>query len=267
MTLVFQVVKEQLLNWHLIFRLAIYDVKANNQMNYFGVLWQFINPLSQVGIYWFVFGLGIRQGQPVGDVPYFIWFLVGLIPWFFIGPTITKASNSIYSKITLVTKMKFPVSVLPMITIIGNSFNFFIMLFLIGILLLIYNIFPGVYLLQLPYYIICVFFFLFSVTLLSSTISIMVRDFQLALQSMIRVMFFILPILWDTSTLPNHIETLLKINPIFYLIEGFRNTLLGQDWFFHDLAYTIYFWAVNLLILFIGASIHVKFKHKFVDYL
>ena len=267
MTPVSQVIKEQVSNMHLIFRLAAYETKSKNQMNYLGILWQFLNPLLQVAIYWFVFGLGIRQGTPVGDTPFFVWFLIGLIPWFFISPSIVQGSNSVYAKVNLVSKMKFPVSVLPTITIVSNAFNYLIMMLFLGILLFVYQINPGIYMIQLLYFLVCLFMFLFAFTLLSSTISIIVRDFQIAIQSVVRMMFFLLPILWDTNQLDPFYQTILKINPIYYIIEGFRDTLLGRQWFFEDITYTIYFWSITILILIIGAIVHVKFRDRFVDYL
>ena len=69
---------------------------------------------------------------------------------------------------------------------------------------------------------------LFCITLLTSTISIIIRDFQQILQFIMRMMFFILPLVWDTSKLSNFIETILKLNPFYYIIEGFRDTFLGR---------------------------------------
>jgi teichoic acid transport system permease protein len=267
MNFVLKVLREQFLNFNLIFRLSTYEIISKNQMNYLGLLWQIINPLIQVGVYWFVFGLGIRKGLPVGDTPFFVWFLIGIVPWFFISPSITQGSNSVYTKVNLVSKMKFPVSVLPTISIVSNLFNLIVMSIVLTIVLLIYKISPGLYIIQLPYYIICMFVLLFAITLLTSTISMIIRDFQLLIQSMVRLGFFLLPIFWDPSQLSHYLQTILKINPLYYIIEGFRNTLLGRDWFFNDLSYTVYFWIFTLFILLVGSGLHLKFRNKFVDYL
>ena len=141
------------------------------------------------------------------------------------------------------------------------------MLVILAVILLIYKINSGIFLLQLPYYLICTLVFLYSFTLLSSTISTIVRDYQLILQSIIRMMLYLLPILWDMSNLPNIIVTILKLNPIFYLIEGFRNTFLGLEWFYDDILYTLYFWLVTFIILMFGSILHLKFRSRFVDYL
>jgi teichoic acid transport system permease protein len=267
MRFVLQVLNEQLKNVHLIFRLAIYDIKGKYQLHYLGWLWQFLNPAVQVALYWFVFGFGIRKGSPVGDTPFLIWLLVGLIPWFFIGPSMTQGSNSIYSRLNLVSKMKFPVSILPSVNLVTNGFNFLVMMIVLIILLFVNNINSGIYLLQLPYYLLCLFTFLFAVSLLFSTISIIIRDFQMIIQSAMRMMFYLLPIVWKMDNLPTIYINILKLNPVFYLIQGFRNTFLGEGWFFIDIKYTSYFWSLTLLLLFLGSYMHIKFRNKFVDYI
>ena len=267
MNLVWQVLNEQLFHLTLIFRLSFYEVKGRYKMHYLGVFWQILNPVVQITIYWFVFGLGIRGGAPVGETPFFLWLLAGIVPWLFISPTVTQASNSVHTKISLVSKMKFPVSILPSIRIVGNSFSFILMLMVTILVLFLNGTFSGIYLLQLPYYLLCLYFLLFGLSLLLSTLTTIIRDIANVVQSLMRVMMYMLPILWNVDKLPEVFVTILKLNPFFYLIDGFRNALIGGSWFYQDITYTLYFWFVSALILLIGSSVHVKFRHKFVDYI
>lgn len=69
MNAVVKILKEQVTSFPLIMRLAAYETKSKYQMNYLGVLWQFLNPLIQMLAYWFVFGLGIRKGGRWLQVP------------------------------------------------------------------------------------------------------------------------------------------------------------------------------------------------------
>ncbi len=267
MNLIWQVVKEQLLHLNLIFRLSFFEEKSKYTMHYLGALWQLLNPLTQIGIYWFVFGFGIRGGSSVGETPFFLWLIAGIVPWLYINPALSQASNSIYSNISLVSKMKFPVSVLPSIKIIGNSFAFFTMIVIALGIISIKGFFPGLYLLQLPYYLLCLYLLLFGLTLLLSTLTTIIRDIQQMVQSGMRIMMYILPIVWNVHSLPAPILKTMQLNPFFYIIEGFRYSLLGGKWFFQDPAYSFYFWFVTLLILFMGSIVHMKFRHKFVDYI
>lgn len=267
MNLILHVLKEQLVNLNLIFRLGLYEVKSKYKMHYLGIFWQILNPVIQIGVYWFVFGMGIRGGSPVGDTPFFLWLIVGIVPWLFISPTVTQGANSIHSKVSLVSKMKFPVSVLPSIKIVGNSFSFIPMLIISFLILLLNGFFSGLYLLQLPYYLFCLYFLLFSINLLLSTITTVIRDIQNMVQSLMRMMMYMLPILWNVDRLPVIYVNILELNPFYYIITGFRNAFLGEAWFFQDLSYTFYFWMVSIFILFLGSSVYYKFRHKFVDYI
>ena len=267
MNYIFQIMKEQTSNLQLIFRLSRYEVKSKYLMHYLGVLWEFLNPTIQLLVYWLVIGIGIRGGGDIAGTPYIVWLLTGIIPWFFISRSITQGSNSVFKKVSLVSKMKFPVSVLPTITILSGLFIFVVMLVVLFIILLLNNVTFDMHLIQLPYYIISMCVFLFAITLLFSTISVIVRDFQALLQQGIRVLFYLSPILWDPSTFPYIVQNLLKLNTIYYLVDGFRSSVLGFSWFYQDITYTIYFWSFTLLILLIGSAIHLKLRNRFVDYI
>ncbi len=244
-------------------------------MNYLGVLWQFLNPLIQMLAYWFVFGIGIRKSSEmitgVGEVPFIIWMLAGLIPWFFISPTILDGSNSVYKRINMVAKMNFPISSLPSVAIAANLFSYFVMMAIYVIVLLAFGIYPNLQWLEYIYYLFCMIVFMFAFSLFNSTISVLVRDYQFLLQSVTRLLFFLLPIFWDISTQlgDKHpaLLNVIKLNPLFYIIDGFRNSFFDGSWFFEDITYTLYFWAFTLLLLTVGSVLHMKFRDRFVDFL
>lgn len=270
-----KILKEQVTSFPLTLRLAVYETKSKYQMNYLGVLWQFLNPLIQMLAYWFVFGIGIRKSSEmvtgVGEVPFIIWMLAGLIPWFFISPTILDGSNSVYKRINMVAKMNFPISSLPSVAIAANLFSYFVMMAIYVIVLLAFGIYPNLQWLEYIYYLFCMIVFMFAFSLFNSTISVLVRDYQFLLQSVTRLLFFLLPIFWDISTQLGDkrpaLLNVIKLNPLFYIIDGFRNSFLGGSWFFEDATYMLYFWAFTLLLLTVGAVLHMKFRDRFVDFL
>ncbi|KXZ17166.1 ABC transporter permease [Bacillus nakamurai] len=270
-----KILKEQFNSFPLIMRLAVYETKSKYQVNYLGILWQFLNPMIQMLAYWFVFGLGIRNGHDVvlgngNSVPFIVWMLAGLIPWFFISPTILDASNSVYKRINLVSKMNFPISSLPSVVIASNLFSYFVMMAIYIVVLLSNGLFPTLHWLQYIYYLFCMIAFMFAFGLFNSTISVLIRDYQFLLQAVTRLLFFLLPIFWDIAEkFGNRPELLniLKLNPLFYIIEGFRDSFMEGQWFFHDMKYTLYFWLITLLLLTVGSLLHMKFRDKFVDFL
>lgn len=272
----FKVIKEQLDNFHLINRLSMYELKSSNRNNYLGILWEFINPAIQIAIYWFVFGF--VQDRPTveganGPIPFFIWMLSGILLWFFIYPAITQGSKSIYTRLRMVSRMNFPLSSIPAYVIISLLYP---QLLLMGIVVIIFQFigYPiSIYYLQLPYFLFAAIVFLFSVSLITSTISTIVRDFQMLLQSLMRVLLYITPILWPAGRFSDTVfgrifDYVMLLNPVYYLIEGYRYALLGEGWFVtaHP-AITLYFWGLVILLLCIGSYMHVKFRRHFIDFL
>lgn len=262
-----KIINEQFRSLPLIIRLAVYDTKSKYQLHYLGMLWQFLNPLIQILAYWFVFGIGIKKGAPMDGYPFIIWMLAGIIPWFFISPTLLEGSNSIYKRINLVAKMNFPISALPTIAIFSNLFSYFIMMLLYVLILVLNGYYPTLHWLQYFYYLICMIIFMFSLSLFNSTISILIRDYQQLLQAVTRLLFFLTPIFWSMDHMGATVTTLLKLNPFYYIIDGFRNSFLNGPWFFNDVKYGLYFWLLTFLLLMVGSVLHLKFRNRFIDFL
>lgn len=262
------VLKEQINSFYLIIRLSLYEVRSENRNNYLGILWEVINPMIQLAIYWFVFGFGLRGGHPrPGYIP---WLFAGSSIWFFISPAVLQGSRSIYSRIRMVAKMNFPLSAIPSYVIMSKFYQHLLLLAIVIIILQFQGYPVSVYYLELPYYLVCTFVFTFSLSLITSTLATIVRDVQNIVQAIMRMMIYILPVLWDPSArLHGPIELILKLNPYYYIVEGYRSALLGNmGWYLVEhLHYTIYFWAVTLIVFMIGSALHIKFRNSFVDFL
>lgn len=267
MSEVWLIIKEQLANIRTIFRLSRYEEKATYQSHYLGLLWQVLNPVIQVGIYYLVFGLGVNGGREVDGIPFISWMLVGITAWFFISSSVLGASNSIFRQVNVVSKMKFPMSILPMNNIISNLSSYFPMLIFVIVVLNIVGIVPTIYWLQFLYYFVCMIVFLFALGIFTSTITVLVRDFHIMLQSIIRLLFYVSGPIWDINNrnLPEVFVKILKLNPFYYLIEGFRDSFFSRQWFWQKGTYGLIFWGLTLIILLIGSHLHLKFRSKFVD--
>lgn len=268
MNSVYTIIKENIKNFYLIIRLSLFELKSNNNSHYLGMMWEIINPMILISIYWFVFGFGIRGGRNVGHVQYLPWMLSGITVWFFISQSILQGSKSIYSRIKIISKMNFPISVIPTYVITSNFYQHLILMGIAMIILCFYGYFPSVYILQLPYIMFANFALLISLSLLTSTLSTIIRDVQMIVQAAVRVLLYLTPILWTIDKLPGSIQKLLKLNPIYYIIEGYRSALLGTDWYFlANIQYSLYFWGFIFVLLLIGSILHIKFRKQFVDFL
>lgn len=252
---------EQIKNCTLMFRIAKYEKKSDYQNHYLGLLWQYVNPLIQIGIYYAVFGIGFRASS-------LEFILIGIIPWLFINNVVIQGAKSILNKLNLVSKMKFPLSTLPNITIISNLPSFLTMVLILIITLMNKGIYPNLYWIQLIYYFSALLLFLFAGSLLNAIISVIIPDYQIVLQSLMRVLFYATGIVWDVNNkLPEWIVNILKLNPFMYIINGFRDSLLYQHCFLESIGYTCYFWATTCLIFFLATRLYFRFKDRLVDFM
>lgn len=261
------VIKEQIQHFYLIRRLSLYELKSTNKSNYLGMLWELLNPAIQIAVFWFVFGFGIREKGDVEGTPFFIWMIIGLIVWFFVNPAITHGSKSIYTRIKMVSKMNFPLSVIPSYVIMSKWYPHLILMGILIILLQFFGYPVSVYYIQLPYFMAATIIFLFALALITSTLASIARDVQMFVQSIMRILLYLSPILWwPKENLPDWAFTLMQANPFFYLIEGHRAALLGTGWYIWS-SYSLYFWGITLVMLWIGTALHVKFRKHFIDFL
>lgn len=263
-----RVIKEQIEYFYLVRRLSVYELRSLTSGNYLGMAWEIINPAIQITIFWFVFGFGIRQRADVGDIPYFQWMLAGILVWFLINQGITKPSKSIYTKIKMLSKMNFPMSIIPSYVIFAQ-FYVHIVIMVLGTILLQFLGYPlSIYIVQIPIYTAGVLSLLLGMSLILSTLTTIVRDVQMLLQAVMRMLLYLSPILWPPSLLPESWQTFIKLNPFYYIIEGYRYSLLGEGWYFiENPVYTLYFIGITAAIFIVGSYLHVKFRSQFIDFL
>src|SRR5690554_2183772 len=115
---IMKVLGEQIKYFYLIRRLSIYKLLSKNNDNYLGITWEIITPLFQIAIYWFVFGYGIRNRADMvlsngEQVPFLSWMVIGMVTWLFFYQSIIQGSKAIYSRIRMLAKMNFPMSIIP----------------------------------------------------------------------------------------------------------------------------------------------------------
>ncbi|KPH75919.1 MULTISPECIES: ABC transporter permease [Oceanobacillus] len=269
-----KVLKEQINHFYLIRRLSMYELKSQNRNNYLGTAWEVLNPAIQILIYWFVFGT-LRQRAPIEmggqEIPFFSWLFAAFFLWIFFYQATIQGSKSIYTRLQMLSKMNFPMSIIPSFAIFSQ---FYVHLFLLGITIVILQFsgfFVNVYYIQLIYYLFAALCLTFSISLITSTLSTIIRDVHMLLNAVLRMLLYLSGVLWPMSLLeqyPPIIMTILKLNPLYYLIEGYRASLFGTEWYLiTHWEYTLYFWAIVLVLFLFGSTLHVKFRRHFIDYL
>lgn len=267
------VLKEQINHFYLIRRLSLYEIKSKNRNNYLGMAWEFINPTIQLIIYWFVFST-LRDREPVEvggvEVPFFFWLLGGFFIWIFCYQSIIQGSKSIYSRLRMLSKMNFPMSIIPNFVIFSN-FYIHLLVFVLSVAIFQFYGYPiNIYYLQFIYFMFATIAFMFAIALITSTLSTIIRDIHMFLNSTFRMLFYVSGVLWPLAKLSKFplVLKLAMLNPFYYLIQGYRAAFFGTGWYFIERwEYTIGFWVLVIVLFTIGSVMHVKFRRHFIDYL
>src|SRR5699024_4800922 len=144
------------------------------------------------------------------------------------------------------------------------------MLAITMIIFLFIGYFANMYYLQFIYFIFAAFCLIYALSLITSTISTIIRDFHMFLNSTLRMLLYLSGVLWPITLLSDFpiIMKIMQLNPLYYLIEGYRAALLGKEWYIvTHWELGLYFWGLVLVLMIIGSKLHVKFRNHLIDYL
>lgn len=256
-------------NRKLILSLAKNDFKTKYAGSYLGIVWAFIQPIVTILVYWFVFSVGLKSGN-VDNYPFVLYLVSGIVPWFFFQDALNGGTNALIEYNYLVKKVVFKVSILPIVKIISALFvhAFFVAFALI--LCAAYGYFPGLCTLQILYYSACTFLFVLGLVYATSAVVIFFRDLTQIINIVLQVGVWMTPIMWDLNMLSGYplVMKLFKLNPMYYIVSGYRDAMLGKVWFWEaHWGWTIYFWIVTAALFALGALIFKRLKPHFADVL
>ena len=255
-------------NRKLIFRLAKNDFKTKYAGSYLGIIWAFIQPVITVLVYWFVFTVGLKAGSSTG-YPFTVYLVSGIVPWFFFQDALNGGTNTMIEYNYLVKKVVFNITILPLVKVISALFVHLFFIVVALVLCACFGYFPGIATIQIIYYSFCVFMFSLGLCYVTSAIVVFFRDLSQIIMIVLQVGIWMTPIMWDINILANHptIIKIFKLNPIYYMVTGYRDALLTHQGFWVHWKWGIYFWVVTLLILWIGTRIFKRLKIHFADVL
>lgn len=253
-------------NKKLIWQLSKNDFKTKYAGSYLGITWAFVQPVVTVMVYWFVFQVGFKSA-PIEDFPFVLWLIAGIVPWFFFSEAIINATNSLIEYSYLVKKVVFKISILPIVKILSSLFvhGFFV---LFGIIVFsAYGYVPTPYTFQVIYYTLCTFVLVLGVSYVTSAIVIFFRDLGQIINIFMQVGMWVTPIMWDYMMMPEPYRWILKINPMYYIVQGYRDALINRVWFWNRPIETVYFWTVSAVVAGIGCLVFKRLKIHFADVL
>lgn len=214
-------------HWQLIKHLTLREIRARYKQSFLGFLWVILNPVFQMVILSFVFSFVVRF--PNLGVPYPIFLFVGLLPWIFFDTSIGASINTLEAHSSLIKQVYFPREVLILSTIFAKMIDFFLAGTVLIILMIFYQIdITGYALLFFPIFLVQLLF-MYGLSLLLSSLNLFYRDVQHLFNLVIRLWFYITPVLYPVELFPEKWRFIFKFNPMSVFINAYRQTLLAGD--------------------------------------
>ena len=245
--------------------LALNDFRSKYASSQLGIMWAFAKPIVQAAVYIFVFSI-IARAAPKGDVyPYAFWLLPGMICWFFFSDGAMSGANALIEYSYLVKKVKFDIEILPLVKVLSSGIVHCFFVLLVLFLYLMWGLPVCWTMLQIPYYMLCTFCITAAFARINCAIVPFFRDFSQMLEILLMVLMWACPVMWDVSMLPPTLMAIFKLNPLYYVIDGYRQSFMDGTWFFQNPGLTLYFWTVVLLLLFASRTLFKRLRVHFAD--
>ena len=259
---------ELLQSRHLIWKLAKNDFKKRYAGSYMGAVWALVQPVVTVLMYYIVFEkLMGNPGRGDDSAPFVLFLTAGLVPWFYFTEALNSGTNALLEYNYLVKKVVFKISVLPIIKIIAATFIHVFFVFVLLVVAACYGYFPTIYTLQIVYYSVCLFMFVLALCYSTCAIVVFFRDLVQIINIVLQIGMWATPILWNMDALGPVWVTVLKLNPLVYIVNGYRDAVYGQRWFWQDFFSMMYFWIVTVVLFGVGAAVFKRLKVHFADVL
>ncbi|HXT70245.1 MAG TPA: ABC transporter permease [Vicinamibacterales bacterium] len=235
------------------------DIKLRYRGSVLGVLWTMLNPLAELLVLLFVFGIVLRV-----DIPNYSAFLfIGLIVYGWFQNSVNFATGAIVGNRELVRRPGVPTMILPIVTVASNMVHFVLSLpILLGLLLVSHVSFTAV-LLLLPSLIVLEFVMILAFAYPVAIVHVWFRDTQHLLRIALQLLFYLTPVFYEVRTVPPSLSWIYKINPLAHLVDAYRAVLLrGELPHLHGIAYLT---IGSLMMLAVSLAWFRHASHRFAD--
>ena len=239
------------------------------QGSYLGVAWMLLSPLLMVALLTVIFSelIGLRFRAVVGDdtLNFGLFLYCGLVPFQTYSQSLTKGVTIVRKNSALVKGVVFPLEIIPLATVISTLIH---SVFGVGAVMLVLGILEhrlNWTVLLLPLVVVPQLLFVLGLCYLVAVTGAYLPDLREALKAVVRVSFFVTPIIWPVSRVPEDWRFLIDYNPLAVLVETYRGLILTGA--LPSGFSTIYFSLVAVVLFVVGFAMYNRLKHNFADLL
>lgn len=252
-------------NRSLIASLVRRDLLARYRGSFGDLLWTILNPLLLMATYYFVFAVVLKTRFPSDPTRegFVLYFLAGMLPWLAMSEPLTRSTVVLHENRNLIKKLVFPVEILPAnVVLSGLVSGVFALLVFFAILLATRNAIP-VTALWLPVLLTIQLLLTVGIAWTLATLGAFVRDLGHIIGYLLTLWFFLTPICYPETALPEAALPWLGKNPLWTLIRGYRMVFLegrAPEWI--PLAKLA---AVSIVVFFGGHALFYRLRRRFAD--
>lgn len=256
------IIKEILSHSTLLSALVERQLSARYRGSILGFLWSFLNPLVLMIVYTVVF----QHFTRVGAMEFYSLYLFsGLLPWMWTASALSEGTCSITSSGHLVTKSLFPAHILVLANVITTGIHFVLMFPLFIVFAFIWGMPLPLAIFLFPVLIFIHGVFLFGLSLGLSSLNVRFRDVQHLVGSVITIMFFLCPIIYPLSMVPEQYLNLFVLNPFSAFTVLYHAVLFGEYSHVQAALYSVVVWS--FLAVMFGFSLFSRGRERFAEYL
>lgn len=207
-----------------------YQSKYRNSL--LGAMWTIINPLAMIVVYTVIFSQIMQAKLPGVDTTfaYSIYLCAGVLTWGLFAEIVSRAQNTFLENANLLKKLSFPRLCLPVIVVANAGLNFAIIFGLFSTFLVLSGNFPGWYFLALLPVLVILVAFAIGLGITLGVLNVFFRDVGQFFGIFLQFWFWLTPIVYPVSILPERLQSYMKLNPMARLVDAFQVILVSNQW-------------------------------------
>lgn len=253
-------IKEILRFKNLVYNLVSRDLKVKYKGSILGFFWSLLNPLVMLIVYTIVFEYLIKI-RGVENFP--VFFLCAFLPWSFLALSLSMGVSSIKDNANLVKKVYFPREILPLSIVFSNLVQFLLTFIILIPALFFFKIQLGGALVVLPLIIIFQVLFVSGIAFIVASLNVFYSDVQHLLEIFLQIWFWLTPIIYPISLVPERFRGIYHLNPAVLFVEAYRDVLLHNQ--FPSFAELLTLFLIGLGFLILGHLIFLGYNKRFAE--
>lgn len=236
------------------------DIKVRYKQTVLGAAWAILQPVLTMVVFSVFFGK--LAGVKSDGLPYPVFVFCGLLPWQLFAYALNESGNSLVANRPLLTKVYFPRLVIPLAAVMAGLPDFAIAFGVLLAMMLWHGLIPGLAIVALPLFVLFAIATALSFGLWLSALNVEYRDVRYTIPFLTQFWFFLTPIAYPASLVPESWRPLYGLNPMAGVVEAFRWALLGAPPPGPMLAVSV---AAVALLLLTGLMYFRRMERTFAD--